>query len=151
MRRTLTVVLTASILATAMAATALAARAHRASETKVQLVHTSLGEILADSRGFTLYMFTLDSRNHDSCVSIHGCTGVWPLLTTHGKPVAGKGVKRSLLGSIKLSNGTHQLTYAGFPLYTYTGDTGPRSTGYVGITEFGGAWYALSASGKLVK
>ena len=45
----------------------------------------------------------------------------------------------------------NQVTYAGHPLYTYTGDSGPGKTSYVGVKAFGGAWYALNASGGAVK
>ena len=145
--------LAAIAAATAMiggvAATADASKPHHG--TKVQLVKTSLGSILANSRGFTLYMFTRDHGDHDSCVGVPGCTALWPVLVARGRSIAGPGVKRSLLGSIKLKSGMRQVTYAGHPLYTYSADSGPRSTSYVGISQFGGAWYALSASGAIVK
>ena len=128
-----------------------AGAAEATSATKVQLRHTSVGTILVNNRGFTLYAFTRDSRNHDSCVTISGCMSVWPALRTSGNTVAGKGVKASLLGSIKLSNGVRQVTYAGHPLYTYSGDSSPGSTGYVGFSAFGGTWKAVTAAGKLVK
>src|SRR5690348_2635711 len=73
---------------------------------KIQTRHTALGAVLVNGRGFTLYVFARDSRRHDSCVSISGCTGVWPVLKTGASPAAGPGVKRKLLGSIKLRNGT---------------------------------------------
>jgi hypothetical protein len=58
-------------------------------------------------------------------------------------------VKASLLGSIALPHRTaRQVTYAGHPLYTYSGDSGPAQTDYVGVSMFGGAWPALTASGK---
>jgi predicted lipoprotein with Yx(FWY)xxD motif len=71
-------------------------------------------------------------------------------VVTKAKPVAGNGVKASLIGTIKLGS-KRQLTYAGHPLYTYVGDSGPGSTSYVGIKQFGGAWYALNAAGKTVR
>ncbi len=46
------------------------------------------------------------------------CSAYWPPLMTKGKPVAGMGVKQSLLGTAK--RGTKlQVTYNGHPLYTF--------------------------------
>ena len=118
---------------------------------KVQVRHTALGSILTNGRGFTLYVFTRDSRKHDSCMGIKNCARVWPVLMTSGASAAGPGVSRSRLGTIKLANGARQVTYAGHPLYTYVGDGGPGQTEYVGFSQFGGRWYAINAAGRIVK
>jgi predicted lipoprotein with Yx(FWY)xxD motif len=150
MKRALIIVAAIAALAPA-GALAASTSAHVARGTTVQLRHTSLGEILVDRQGFTLYMFTADSSRHDKCMSIRGCVGVWPVLTTSANPVAGSGVKASLLGTITVSGRTKQVTYAGHPLYTYVGDSGPGQTSYVGARQFGGNWYALNSAGKTVK
>jgi predicted lipoprotein with Yx(FWY)xxD motif len=120
----------------------------------VKLRKTGLGKILVNSKGFTLYMFTRDRRNKDNCYKISSsfgrCRDSWPPLPTKGKPTAGPGVKASLLGKIKLPNGTWQVTYNGHPLYTYAFDSGPGQTSYVGCPQFGGTWKALNAAGKAV-
>ena len=143
----LTIAVSVSAVASAQggAATARAARA-----TEVVLHHTSLGTILTTSSGFTLYEFTRDRAGEDSCVKIHGCARVWPALETSGRPTAGAGVKASLLSSIRISGGAEQVTYDGHALYTYSADS-RGSTAYVGVSAFGGSWYALSASGHTVK
>ncbi len=107
--------------------------------------------MIVNGRGRTAYEFTRDRRNRDACAIISGCLSVWPPLTVKGSPVAGPGLKRSLLGTIRLAGGVRQVTYAGHPLYTYAFDTGPGQTGYVGAPEFGGVWYAISAAGKTVR
>lgn len=122
-----------------------AARSGRAAT--VQLRHTSLGKILVNSSGRTLYEFTRDRRNKNSCAAISGCSAVWPALKASGRPTAGSGVKASLLSTTS----SHQVTYAGHPLYTYSGDSGPGKTSYVGVKQFGGTWYAINASGGTVK
>ena len=96
-------------------------------------------------------MFTRDSPNRDRCVAIGGCAGIWPALTSNGRPATGHGVRRSLVGTIKLPDGTRQVTYAGHPLYTYIGDSGPGDTSYVGQRQFGGTWFALSPGGRIVR
>ena len=116
----------------------------------IKLRHTGKGLILTNGRGFTLYEFARDSRNRDRCVSIKGCVSTWPIARTNGRPLAGPGVRGSLLGSIRVGN-VSQVTYAGHPLYTYSGDNGPGRTSYVGARAFGGTWYAINASGATVK
>lgn len=117
---------------------------------KIELHKTKLGPILVNGRGYTIYAFTPDRRNKDSCATKPGCLSVWPAVTTSGAPVAGRGVKKSLLGTIKLGRKT-QVTYAGHPLYTYVADTHPGQTSYVNILQFNGRWPALNATGKEIK
>jgi predicted lipoprotein with Yx(FWY)xxD motif len=136
-----------------LAATAVsmaAATAHSARLTTIQLRSTSLGAILTTAGGRTVYMFTRDGRNRDRCAAVAGCTGVWPLVASSSRPAAGRGVSGRLLGVIRVQ-GRRQVTYGGWPLYTYTGDSSPAQTSYVGVSQFGGRWYALNARGALVK
>jgi predicted lipoprotein with Yx(FWY)xxD motif len=136
----------------AVAVLALAASASASSSrATVKLGNTGLGKILERKSGFTLYAFTKDRRNKDKCVAISGCASTWPPLTTGGKPIAGPGVKASLLGTITLAHGVKQVTYAGRPLYTYSGDTSRGEVDYPGTPDFGGTWDAVNAAGHMVK
>jgi predicted lipoprotein with Yx(FWY)xxD motif len=126
-----------------------AARESRAAT--VGLRRTNLGSILVNSSGRTLYEFTRDRTNKDSCAALRGCPEAWPPLKASGRPTAGPGVKASLLSSLSLPGGGKQVTYAGRPLYTYAGDGGPGETSYVGFKSFGGIWYAMNARGQAVK
>jgi len=121
--------------------------AHSSRAATVQLRRTNLGSVLVSSSGHTLYEFTKDHANKNSCAAISGCSAVWPSLKASGRPTAGPGIKASLLSSIS----RNQVTYAGHPLYTYSGDSGPGKTAYVGVKQFGGTWYAISASGGTVR
>jgi predicted lipoprotein with Yx(FWY)xxD motif len=117
---------------------------------KLQLRHTKkAGKILVNGAGFTLYMYTKDKPNKDNCSAT--CMRVWPPVTTAGKVSLGKGVKRSLVGTITLPNGKKQVTYAKHPLYTYVADGGPGETSYIGVFQSGGRWYALNGAGHLIK
>jgi predicted lipoprotein with Yx(FWY)xxD motif len=113
----------------------------------VRLEQTELGEILVNGSGHTLYVFTRDRHDRDSCVKVGGCLQTWPALTTTRKPVAGAGVKASLLGTIKLHGRVRQVTYAGHPLYTYALELGRRSTFNIGAEQYGGAWDAINVAG----
>jgi predicted lipoprotein with Yx(FWY)xxD motif len=108
-----------------------------------------LGRILVDSRGHTLYLFEKDRRGMSACSGL--CTTYWPPLLTNGKSIAGKGVKRSLLGSIRRADGTRQVSYAGHPLYHFFGDTKRGQTNGEGLTDFGASWDALSPAGKKIE
>jgi len=121
------------------------------SHAKLQLRKTNVGTILVNGRGYTLYAFAKDRRNKDACARLRGCLSVWPALTTAGRPAAGRGVRSSLIGTIALSAGVRQVTYAGHPLYTYIADIGPGETTYVNIPQFGGRWPAMDAAGDEVK
>lgn len=155
MRRTNFLLACAVVGATSLSAVAGAQAgavgAHASRSTSVDLRHTSVGTVLTSASGVVLYEFTRDHASHNSCVSISGCSGAWPALETSGRPSAGAGVHSSLLSTTRLSGGAEQITYAGHPLYLFSGDSKPGSTSYVGIEEFGGAWDALNASGGAVR
>lgn len=118
---------------------------------RVGLTRTSLGKILVNASGFTLYEFSKDPRNRDTCAKVRECSLTWPALTTTGHPVAGPGVKASLLSTIRLSGSTRQVTYAGHPLYTYAPAAERGETFYAGASQFGGTWYAVNAAGGRVR
>jgi predicted lipoprotein with Yx(FWY)xxD motif len=125
--------------------------ANVSSAARIGLRHTSVGLILVSASGRTLYEFTRDRAHSNTCVKISGCSEIWPALTTSGKATAGPGLRASLLSTIKLPGGAKQVTYAGHPLYRYSGDSGPGETSYVGEKAFGGNWYAINSSGHTVK
>jgi predicted lipoprotein with Yx(FWY)xxD motif len=106
---------------------------------------SDLGQILVDSKGFTLYDFHKDKGGKSACYG--ACAGTWPPLTTGGAPQAMSGAEKAQLGTAKRTDGTVQVTYAGHPLYTYAADTKPGETTGQDIDSFGAEWYALQPSG----
>jgi predicted lipoprotein with Yx(FWY)xxD motif len=114
----------------------------------VNIGSTSLGKVLVDSQGRTLYLFKADSGTKSMCNG--ACATDWPPLTAKGKPSAGGGAKASLLGTSKRSDGTMQVTYNGHPVYRFFGDHKAGDTNGQGQNFFGGLWYAVSASGNQV-
>jgi predicted lipoprotein with Yx(FWY)xxD motif len=148
-----TVTLGVTTVSAATSATAGAAKAK--AKPTVSIANTAVGPLLVDSSQNTIYMWVKDKHNKDKCVAIKKCAKDWPAVTTPTKPVAGPGVKKSLLGSIPYK-GPHkgklyEVTYKGQPLHTYLFDTGKRSVINIGNRQFGGAWYALNAKGDVVK
>jgi predicted lipoprotein with Yx(FWY)xxD motif len=126
---TISIVLTLAVTGAAFAATKGA---------KVTLHSTSKGKVLATSSGRTLYLDTADPKNKATCTG--GCASVWPPLKTKGKPVAGTGVKKALLGQTS----THVVTYNGHALYTYTGDSAAGQANGEGLNGF----FVVTAAGR---
>ena len=119
------------------------------SGTRVSAASSSLGRIIVDGRGRTLYLFEKDKRGHSACSG--ACAMYWPPVITRGKPIAGQGVKTSLLGTIRRANGARQVTYAGHPLYRYLLDTKSGQTNGEGLQDFGAGWDVLSPAGKKIE
>jgi predicted lipoprotein with Yx(FWY)xxD motif len=108
----------------------------------------SLGTILVDSKGRTLYLFQQDEGTKSECSG--PCAATWPPFRATGKPTAGDGAKASILGTTSRSDGKPQVTYNGHPLYLYAGDQKPGDTNGQGLTDFGGGWYVLAPAGDQV-
>jgi predicted lipoprotein with Yx(FWY)xxD motif len=117
--------------------------------------------ILVDGRGFTLYLFTADSQGTNTfkptCYddATHHCSKAWLPLRITGVPHAGPGVKASLLGVVKRTDGAAQITYNGHPLYTDEGPntfglTADKKPGDVNGQGFLRIWYVLSPKGQQI-
>lgn len=116
----------------------------------IALRHTSIGTILVNGAGHTLYDFTLDTPGKSNCPA-GACTALWPPLEIAGKPRLGSGIDPSLIGRARRPSGHYQLTYGGHPLYTYTVDSSPGETSGEALEQFGGIWYAVSPTGREIK
>jgi predicted lipoprotein with Yx(FWY)xxD motif len=104
----------------------------------------SFGPVLVDKAGMTLYRYTPDGMDRSVCTG--GCASLWPPLTVPAGTSAatgGNGVPSSNLGIIARADGTHQITYKGMPLYTYTGDTKAGEASGQGV---GGTWFVVTAT-----
>lgn len=130
-----------------LAAGSVALSATQANAT-ISLRKTTLGPILVNSRGHTLYLFLKDRNGKSACSG--SCARFWPPLLSRGTPTVGLGLKRSLLGSTRRSNGSLQVTYNRHPLYSYALDKRAGQTKGEGSLAFGAKWYAVSARGRAV-
>ncbi|MGH9046340.1 MAG: COG4315 family predicted lipoprotein [Acidimicrobiales bacterium] len=112
-----------------------------------------LGTVLVDGKGFTLYLFAPDDHSsHSRCTGI--CAVVWPpLILPRGvaSPLAGHGVKSSLLATTLRSDGSRQVTYNGWPLYLYVTDPAPGQATGQGLNNLGGLWYVVTPRGQPVR
>src|SRR4051812_17305406 len=116
----------------------------------VKTRHTSLGTVLVDAKGRTLYLFEKDTKNKSKCSG--KCAANWPPALTSGKPKAAGGAVSSRLGTTKRSGGKTQVTYAGHPLYLFIADKNkPGSVKGEGIDAFGAEWYVVGTNGKKIE
>lgn len=111
-------------------------------------MNTSLGKILVNSRGRTLYLFRADKGDKSACSG--PCAAAWPPLIAHGKPTIGTGLSPSLVATSKRADGTRQVTYTGHPLYLFSGDQNPGDVNGQGSTAFGASWFVVSPGGDAV-
>jgi predicted lipoprotein with Yx(FWY)xxD motif len=108
----------------------------------VGVASTSIGPVVVDSTGRTLYTYDLDHRGSGTSACSAGCAQAWPPDQVSEQPTAGAGVT-GRLAVITRSDGSHQLTLDGLPLYRYAGDSGPGDTSGNGS---GGIWHVVPAS-----
>ncbi len=111
----------------------------------VNVASTSLGDILVDGEGMTLYMFTADSAGKSACSG--DCLANWPVLAGEGA-TPGTGLDAQDFASITRDDGSKQVTFYGMPLYLFAGD---KAAGDVAGQGLGGKWYVLKADGTVVK
>ena len=114
----------------------------------VSATSSSLGTILVDGSGRTLYLFEKDQSDQSACAG--ACAAAWPVDQTSGTPKAGSGVKASMLGTIKRSDNTTQVTYNQHPLYYFQGDSGAGQQNGQGVDAFGAKWFVVNPAGGAV-
>lgn len=105
--------------------------------------NSTLGAIVVDGSGRTLYRFDKDSASPPASNCTGACAQLWPPVLV-GTQISLSGVDRSLLGTIKRSDGSVQLTLHGWPLYRYAGDSAPGQIKGEGLD---GTWFAVRPTG----
>jgi len=132
---------------------ALSACADDGMRAPAQTGSTSMGPVLVDARGMTLYTFDRDATGKSMCNG--QCAANWPPLTAPAGATAGSGwamVTRdpgmpptfvpAAAGPwtvITRDDATRQWAYKGKPVYTWVRDQKPGDTNGEGAA--GGAWH----------
>ena len=118
------------------------------SSAELSTAQSSLGTIVVDNKGRTVYLFTVDTNNPSKSNCETGCDSVWPPVPA---PASGtpslSGVDSSKVGVVTRSDGSKQLTLNGWPLYEYEGDS---AAGDVKGENVQGTWFAVSPQGTKV-
>lgn len=105
----------------------------------------SLGSILTDKEGRTLYYFANDATATNNCTG--GCEPVWPIFNADNLSTEklGSGLELSDFTTITTGSGKKQLTYKGRPLYYYAplvnGNNVKEDVGKIGGENIGGVWF----------
>ena len=134
----------------AVAAVVAAPAAQAGTKPTLTAAKSRYGTVLFDGKGRALYGFTRDKRGKPS-TCYGACASAWPVYYKPSAIRAGKGVDPHLLGTVKRKDGRRQITYGGWPLYYYVGDTGPGAISCQNVREFGGLWLVVSPGGRLVR
>ena len=107
----------------------------------------SLGDILVDAKGMTLYMFAKDTANTSNCTG--DCLKKWPpFLAGDSEVKAEDGVDESLVGAAKMADGRMIVTYNGMPLYYWAADVKPGDATGQNVGE---VWFVVAPDGKPIK
>lgn len=104
--------------------------------------------ILANAKHHSFYLLSNESGAKIHCKT--SCLSIWPPLLVKtsvtsvsvGAGVAGK------IGFVKRSSTMKQVTFNGYPIYFFSGDSGPNQVNGQGIVSDGGTWYLVRASAK---
>lgn len=114
-----------------------------ASKTEVKIERTRWGPVLVNGEGRTLYVYVDDLLTKASSACVDDCANDWPPALVSGKVAVARGITGHV-GTITRSNGLHQLTIDGRPLYTFSGD---RALGDLRGNGVGNIWWAMTPSG----
>src|SRR5690349_5023948 len=102
------------------------------------------GQILVDAQGMTVYRYDKDTSNPPKSNCEDKCIVKWPPI----KFVPGasiQGISPGLIGKVIRSDGSEQLTIAGWPAYRFWNDKVPGDVKGQGV---GKIWWAVTAEGK---
>lgn len=108
--------------------------------------NTSLGTVVVDGKGLTVYVFDKDTQNAGKSSCSGACAAQWPAVETDSAKPAVTGVSGTV-GTITGVDGGKQVTLDGWPLYTFAGDSSAGDTTGQGV---GGIWWAVSPDGKRI-
>ncbi|MGX1159273.1 putative lipoprotein with Yx(FWY)xxD motif [Arthrobacter sp. SLBN-100] len=107
---------------------------------------SSLGDIVVDAKGMSLYYFTKDVKDSGTSACTGGCLTAWPpLITTSATPKV-EGVTGTV-GTITTPEGTKQVTLNGMPLYYFEKDTKAGDILGQGVNN---VWYLADPSGEMI-
>lgn len=112
--------------------------------TRISLAESRFGRMLWGPKRQAIYIFERDAPDRTRCYG--ECAKAWPPVYTKARPIPGRGVMRSLLGSIRRRDGRRQVTYAGKPLYYYANE-GPGQVLCHNVNLNGGLWWVVGADG----
>jgi predicted lipoprotein with Yx(FWY)xxD motif len=107
---------------------------------------SSLGNIVVDAKGMSLYYFTKDVKDSGTSACTGGCLTAWPPLTTTSATPKVEGVTGKV-GTITTPEGAKQVTLNGMPLYYFAKDTKAGDVLGQGVNN---VWYVADPAGEMI-
>ena len=108
---------------------------------------SSLGTIVVDGRGMTVYFYTKDIKGSGTSNCAGGCLALWPAVKASSGTPKVDGVTGTV-GTITRDDGTMQVTIDGMPVYTYAQDSKAGDVTGEGVENL---WYAVNPDGTALK
>jgi predicted lipoprotein with Yx(FWY)xxD motif len=134
---------TAAPLAVQPAANAAAAADSGVKLTAVEL--PTIGQVLTDKDGFTLYRFDKDTAKPPKSNCDGQCATTWPpVIAPATGEVEVQVVDPSVVGKVTRTDGTEQVTVGGWAVYKYSKDTQPGDAKGQAV---GGTWFGVTPTG----
>jgi predicted lipoprotein with Yx(FWY)xxD motif len=90
----------------------------------IRVTSSTLGTILTDGKGNTLYYFANDVPASGASTCTAQCAVVWPAFSAGTLQVSAP-LDTADFGTITRADGTQQTTWHGWPLYYYASDSAP--------------------------
>jgi predicted lipoprotein with Yx(FWY)xxD motif len=113
----------------------------------LKIASSSLGDIVVDGKGMSVYYYTKDVKDSGTSTCTGGCLTAWPpLLTTSDEPKV-EGVTGTV-GTIPTPEGAKQVTLNGLPLYYFAKDTKAGDILGQGVND---VWYLADPAGEMIK
>lgn len=112
----------------------------------MKVADSSLGKIIVDKSGLTVYYYTLDKAGSGKSVCSGPCLAAWPAITPAGAKPTGTGITAKL-GTITRDDGTLQITVNGLPIYLFVKDKAPGDVNGQGV---GKVWYVVGPRGNMM-
>lgn len=113
-------------------------------DAELAVAETSLGEVVVDGEGMTVYMFDSDTQGSGESTCEGQCAANWPAVTTDSETPVVDGVTGEV-GTITGVDGATQVTLNGWPLYYFAGDAAAGDVNGQGVND---VWWVLSPAGE---
>ena len=117
-----------------------------AAAAELAVADSSLGQIVVDGQGLTVYYYDADTVDSGVSACTGGCLQNWPIVTSATDTPVVDGVTGTV-GTIPTPEGGFQITINGLPIYLFAGDAAAGDVNGQGV---GGVWWAVAPNGDKV-
>ncbi len=115
---------------------------------EINLADSSLGQIIVDGDGKTLYMFQPDEAGTPTCYD--DCATAWPPLLADdpASVTAGTGLDATKITVVDRTDGGKQVKYGNWTLYYFANDAAAGDVKGQGLND---VWYVVGPDGEPIK